>query len=144
MSQRQISDCVNIEIPKIASNEQLFAAFDWADLVVLALKPNLHASGITVLQEAALQGVPVICSDTGGLRAYFSDDEVYFIPPQDSSAVQKAIAKLAGDDALRLQFSARAQARMRTGGLNSRSYARRHAEISRELLSLESIQMTGS
>ncbi len=138
LAEKEISSCRNIEILNISSNPQLFDEFDWADIVVVALKPNLHASGITVLQEAALRGVTIVCSDTGGLQAYFSDEEVYFVPASDPSEIQKAIVKLSGDDNMRWALAERAQARMKTGGLNSRSYARRHAEISKELLARES------
>jgi glycosyltransferase involved in cell wall biosynthesis len=132
-----IYDYTNIEKIIISSNRHLFSAYDWADIVVVALKQNLHASGITVLQEATALGLPVICSDLGGLRAYFSDKEIYFIPAGDPAEIQKAIAKLAGDDQLRWALVERALARMKTGGLNSRSYARRHAELSRELLTFD-------
>ena len=81
--------------------------------------------------------MPVICSNIGGLKAYFSDEEVYFIPHGDPLEIQKAITKLAGDDQLRWALAERAQGRMKTGGLKSRSYARRYAEISRELLARE-------
>jgi glycosyltransferase involved in cell wall biosynthesis len=132
----------NIELVDLFSDEKiaskrLLDLFYWADMVVLTMRSNLHASGITVLQEAAIRGVPVICSDTGGLKAYFPDEEVYFIPLGDPLEIRKAIAKLAGDDHLRWQMAEFAQARMKTGGLNSLSYARRHAEISRELLARE-------
>jgi glycosyltransferase involved in cell wall biosynthesis len=109
--------------------------YDWADIVVVSLKPNLHASGITVVQEAALRGVPVICSDAGGLRAYFSDREVCFVPAQDKAALRQAIEELAADRERRLALAECAQARMGPAGLSSRAYARRHAEISRELMS---------
>ncbi|MBE7249591.1 MAG: glycosyltransferase family 1 protein, partial [Actinomycetospora chiangmaiensis] len=33
--------------------------------IVVPVKPNLHASGNTVMQEAALCGVPIVASDTG-------------------------------------------------------------------------------
>ena len=124
----------NIEILRIKSNSALFAAYDWADIVVVTIKNNRHASGITVLQEATIRGLPVICTDTGGLRAYFSENEICFIPLGDPAGLQKAIATLAGDDPLRWGLVERAQARMTSGGLNSRTYARRHAELSRELL----------
>jgi glycosyltransferase involved in cell wall biosynthesis len=129
----------NIEVIKIDLQHNLLSAYEWADFVLLTIKPNLHASGITVLQEAAVLGSAVICSDTGGLRSYFSDEEVYFIPHGNSSEIQKAIAKLAGDDQLRWGLAARARARMKSGGLSSRSYARRHAELSRELLTPEAV-----
>ena len=66
--------------------------------MVVALKPNLHASGITVLQEAAIRGVAIVCTDTGGLRAYFSDKEIYYIPGSNSFELRNAIRKLAGDN----------------------------------------------
>jgi glycosyltransferase involved in cell wall biosynthesis len=106
-------------------------------MVVVLLKQNLRASGITVLQEATVLGLPVICSDTGGLRAYFSEEEIYFVRPGDPAELQKSIATLAGDDHLRWGLAERAQARMKSGSLNSRSYARRHAELSKELLALD-------
>jgi len=124
----------NIELLHISTDSKLFSAYEWADIILLTIKLNLHASGITVLQEAAVLGVAATCSDIGGLKAYFSDEEVYFIPHGDASEIQKAIATLAGDDQLRWRLAERAQARMRPGDLSSRSYARRHAELSRELL----------
>jgi glycosyltransferase involved in cell wall biosynthesis len=142
LNKKKIYNCNNIEIVDLhlnhtIANKIFLDTFYWADIVVLTLRPNLHASGITVLQEAAIRGVPVICSNIGGLKAYFSDEEVYFIPHGDPLEIQKAITKLAGDDKLRWALAERAQARMKTGGLNSRSYARRYAEISRELLARE-------
>ncbi|HET6377362.1 MAG TPA: glycosyltransferase family 4 protein [Methylocella sp.] len=130
----KIAPFSNIEVLTISSNSQLIEAFDWADLLALTLKPNLHASGITVMEEAAVRGLPIICTDTGGLRAYFSDREAYYVPPGDPAAVQAAIVRLAGDDALRWGLAACAQEKMKSGELSSRAYARRHAEISRELL----------
>ena len=142
LNKKEIYNCNNIEIVDLhlnhtIANKIFLDTFDWADIVVLTLQPNLHASGITVLQEAAIRGVPVICSNIGGLKAYFSDEEVYFIPHGDPLEIQKAITKLAGDDQLRWALAERAQARMKTGGLKSRSYARRYAEISGELLARE-------
>jgi len=48
----------NVEIVCPGTNEQLMALYDWADVVALAIKPNLHASGITVIEEATICGVP--------------------------------------------------------------------------------------
>jgi glycosyltransferase involved in cell wall biosynthesis len=134
LAELEISSYSNVEILNISSNTQLLEAFEWADLLVIALKWNLHASGITVLEEAAVRGVAIICTNTGGLRAYFSDDEVYYVPVGDPSAIRKAIVRLSEDDTLRWTLAARAQERMKNGGLSSRCYARRHAEISRQLL----------
>lgn len=127
-------DVPNVEIVRPQTNDELVALYDWADIVVVPVKPNLHASGITVVQEATLFGLPVICSDTGGLRAYFTDDEVAFVPPQAPLALKQRIAALAADDQRRWAMVERARARIAAGGLTSRGFARRHAELSRELL----------
>jgi glycosyltransferase involved in cell wall biosynthesis len=126
----------NVEIVRLKANDELFALYQWADVMVLAIKPNLHASGITVIQEAALQGIPVICSDTGGLRAYFSDSQVHFVPPQDATALRNTIHYLANHPDMRLELARKAQARMGPSGLSSEAFVRRHVDISRELLAL--------
>ena len=114
----------------------LEALYDWADIVVLPIKPNLHASGITVILEATAFGLPVICTDTGGLRAYFPDDEVRWVPPRDAAALRRAIADLAADDESRWRLVEHARARVQSRNIGSRAYARKHAELSRELLCL--------
>jgi glycosyltransferase involved in cell wall biosynthesis len=100
----------NIECSRVANNAALKAAYDWADVAVVALKPNLHASGLTAIQEATVRGLPVIASDVGGLRACMSEPE-----------------------RARLRVE-RAQRKLRTGGINSVTFVRRHVELSRELL----------
>ena len=127
----------NIEIASLKTNDELSALYQWADVLVLAVKPNLHASGITVIEEAALLGVPVICSDIGGLRAYFSDADVHFVRPQDVNALREAIRQLANDPGARLRLARNAQARMGPKDLSSESFVHRHVEISRELLALD-------
>jgi glycosyltransferase involved in cell wall biosynthesis len=144
LNKEVLKDYNNIELLHISTASKLLSAYEWADIILLTIKPNLHASGITVLQEAAVLGIAAICSDIGGLKAYFSDEEIYFIPHGDASEIQKAIATLAADDQLRWRLAARAQARMRPGDLSSRSYARRHAELSRELLAWEPVPAASS
>ncbi len=124
----------NISVERPADNAALLDLYAWADLVVLAIKPNLHASGITVLQEAALLGIPMICSDTGGLRAYFSDEEVRYVPAWDAPAICNAVKELAEDDASRRELASRAQQRMGDNGLSSISYVLRHVELSKQLM----------
>jgi glycosyltransferase involved in cell wall biosynthesis len=131
---RLVRKAKNIEIVKLHSNAELLALYDWADLVVLAIKPNLHASGITVLQEAALRGVPVICSDMGGLSAYFSDSEVCFFPGRNKLVLEQVIGELGADPEKRILMAERAQARMGPSGLSSRAFVWQHVEISRQLL----------
>src|SRR5262249_55404604 len=106
----------------------------WADLVALALTPNLHASGITVVEEATVYGLPVVCTGTGGLFASFSQGEGRYVMAGRAAEVRAALAALAGDGAACGPLGDKAQRRMRDAGLTSRDFARRHAELSHELV----------
>jgi glycosyltransferase involved in cell wall biosynthesis len=139
VSEHRVKDIPNITKASPRSAQELEALYDWADIVVLTIKPNLHASGITVIMEATVLGLPVVCTDTGGLRAYFRDDEVRYVLPRDTVELRRAIAGLAADDEGRRGMVARARARMQSHDLSSRSYALRHAELSRELLTTEPV-----
>jgi glycosyltransferase involved in cell wall biosynthesis len=115
-------------------NTQLRELYEWADVVVVALKPNLHISGITVIMEAVLMGVPVICTDTGGLRLYFSDEEITYVPPRDVGVIRRAIERLATDDVRRVSMVRKAQEKIERADLTTDARARRMAQLSRELL----------
>ena len=132
----------NIEVITPSSDREVAELYSWADIVVVPLKPNLHASGITVIYEAVLRGVPVVCTDTGGLTAYFSPQEVRYVPAQDPVALRRALEELAEDDQKRFAMAKRAQARMLSSDLSSRSFARRHYEISRELVDDALVRLT--
>jgi len=123
-----------IELIKATTAREVFDLYAWADIVALPLRANMHASGITVLAEAALSGVPVIASDTGGLRSYFSGREVKYVPVGDFLALRHAIRALADDDNLRFRLACAAQERILSDDLSSKSYAMRHREISDRLL----------
>jgi glycosyltransferase involved in cell wall biosynthesis len=134
LSPKLIAGAKNIKLVKLETNNELLQLYDWGDLLVLALKPNLHASGTTVLQEAALRGIPAVCSDVGGLKAYFSENEIRYVRAQDVEAIRRAILEIAADDENRWASIKRVQSRMGVEGLSSESYVRRHVELSRELL----------
>lgn len=123
----------NASLVHPATNDEYLALYRWADVVALALNPNRHGSGITVVEEATVLGVPVVVTDIGGLRGYFSDQEVRYVPATDADAMRKAIAAVA-EDPNSARMVERAQYRMIEAGLTSRGVARRHAQLSRELL----------
>jgi glycosyltransferase involved in cell wall biosynthesis len=134
LDRRMIRNVSNIEIIAATSREEISRLYSWADIVIVPLKHNLHVSGITVVCEAVLRGVPVVCTDTGGLRAYFSEQEIRYVPLNDASAMRRAIEELARDDKARIAMAERAQAHLLSAGLSSHSFARRHCEISEQLL----------
>jgi len=119
----------NSRVVRVATNEELFALYRWADIAVVPLKPNLHASGITAVQEAVTQGIPVVCTDTGGLTDYFTNDEVRYVPIGNAGEMREAIKDIADNVNERSVMVERAQLKMKEGNLNARSFAKRHAEI---------------
>jgi glycosyltransferase involved in cell wall biosynthesis len=132
--QRGLKPGANVTLVHPKTNDEYIGLYRWADLVALALNPNLHGSGITVVEEAVVLGVPVVVADGGALKCYFSEDELRYVPLGDAAAMRTAILALAHDAAERTRLVERAQRRMVDAGLTSRGFALRHAALSRELL----------
>ncbi len=108
-------------------------AYAWADIVVVPLIRNKHASGITVILEAVCAGRPVIATGTGGLRGYFSDSEVYYVPPRDPEQLAMAIEECATKADDTLLRARNAQDKLLAADLTTRGYALRHVALTKEL-----------
>lgn len=132
-ARRKIAAWPHARLATLSNNTELFALYDQADVVVVPVGPNRHASGITAIEEAVARGVAVITTDAGGLRHYFADDAVCYVPVGDAAAMGRAIQELAADAGRRAAMLARAQARMRDC-LNSRAYVARHVALSYEIM----------
>lgn len=127
----------NLQIMQARTNPELFEHFAQAGVVCVPLKPNRHASGITVIQEAVLAGVPVVATATGGLEGYFGPDCVRYVPPADPGALREALQEIALDPEGARERAVRAQRHMAEAGIGAESYIRRHVELSREMLGRE-------
>lgn len=123
---------VSVEVARTAQDST--ALYRWADLMVVPLKENLHASGITALLEATLFGLPVVCTDVGGLRTYFTDEQVFYVPIADSRAMRKAVDTLTADDALRRSLVSKAQERILSADLTAQGFADQHRKLSETIL----------
>lgn len=124
----------NLRVGRARSQAELAAHLAEASVACVPLKPNRHASGITVIQEAVLAGLPVVATGTGGLEGYFGSDAVRYVPPGDPAALRAALLEVAADPEAARARAERAQARMIEVGIGAESYIRRHVEISREML----------
>ena len=124
----------NLQIMQAHSNSELLEHFAEATVVCVPLKYNLHASGITVIQEAVLAGVPVIATATGGLEDYFGADTIRYVPLNDSLALQKALQEVAADTTGAMERATRAQKHMIDAKIGAEFFIRRHVELSREIL----------
>ncbi len=129
----------NVTRQHARSNEQLTAWYRAADVVLVALRSNLHASGLTVLQEAAVFGLPVVCTDVGGLDDYFGRDDLVWVPEGDAAAITSAILALGADPDRRRRLATRAQSRLGEDGIGSRAYIRRQVELSRSILARRAV-----
>lgn len=132
---RLLRDAGNIEARSARSNAELTEAYQGATVVCVPLSTNLHASGITVIQEAVLAGVPVIATDTGGLRDYFTEDEIRYVPIGDARALRHAISEIAGKPEEVVAAANRAQKRMgKDGDLGLDQYIMHHVDITKQIL----------
>jgi len=131
---RLIAHSRNVQVSMPRSAREVAELYTWADLAVVSLMPNLHASGLTVIFEAVLYGLPVVCTDTGGIRGYFPEEEVYYVPPRDPDTLRRGLQDLAAGDQLRFAMANRAQARILSADLSSRAFAHRHYELSLRLM----------
>ncbi len=111
---------------------QARAWFDWADMLVVPLRPNLHASGVTTVLEAVALGIPVIATRSGGLEWYFDEDCVTYVEAGKPDALREAILELTPAEAS--ARAKRAAERFRLADFSTEGYARRHVELSLSLL----------
>ena len=90
--------------------EQLATAYASLDVFVHA---GPHDTFGNTLQEAAASGLPVVAPAAGG-PIDLVDDEItgFLVPPFDADAIATAVAKLAGDPALRVAQGQGARRRM--------------------------------
>ncbi|KAA1012117.1 glycosyltransferase family 4 protein [Paraburkholderia panacisoli] len=124
----------NVEIALFSGIRKQHELYDWADVIVVPLRPNSHASGITVMLEAAAVGKPMVVTNVGALQDYFPEDEAAYIPPFDPQALRDAVDRLAAAPADALRQAQAAAAGLLSRDLTTQHYAMQHVRITREML----------
>ena len=132
-SPRLACDSQNISVSTVTSNAELRKQLAEATVMCVPLIENKHASGITVIQEAVLAGLPVIATDTGGLRSYFGPEHIRYVPVGDAAALREALLEAARHPEQMVSMARRAQKHMLSTDMGAESFIRRHVELSREL-----------
>ncbi|WP_179400606.1 glycosyltransferase family 4 protein [Burkholderia guangdongensis] len=124
----------NVRVASASGLAKQHELYDWADVIVVPLRPNFHASGITVMLEAAALGKPMIVSDVGGLRDYFPHGTAAYVPPFDARAMRHAADAFAAQPEHALECAQAAAERLRERDLTTQAFAAQHVRITRELL----------
>ncbi len=93
------------------SVQDLAALIARADIGVVPNRNDVFTDGIlpTKLMEYAAVGVPAVVARSSATLAYFRDDMVRYVEPEDVGAMADAIVELACDPDLRRNLAARAQ-----------------------------------
>ena len=124
----------NIEIGPVSGMAAQRELYDWADIIVVPLHENQHASGITVIFEGVACCKPVVATNVGGLEAYFSADELTYVPPNDPLALKNALLKLVSDPVASLETAKRAVARLRQSEYTVENFAAQHVALTEKLI----------
>jgi glycosyltransferase involved in cell wall biosynthesis len=124
----------NVEIALFSGIKKQHELYDWADVIVVPLRPNTHASGITVMLEAAAVGKPMVVSNVGALQDYFPASEASYIPPFNPQALREAVDQLAAAPADALRQAQAAAAGLLARDLTTQHYAMQHVWITQEML----------
>nr|WKF56016.1 hypothetical protein HUO10_000460 [Paraburkholderia busanensis] len=124
----------NVEIALFSGIRKQHELYDWADLIVVPLRPNTHASGITVMLEAAAVGKPMVVTNVGALQDYFPAGEAFYIPPFNPQALREAVDQLAASPLDALRQAQAAAAGLLARDLTTQHYAMQHVRVTQEML----------
>ncbi|AFT85740.1 hypothetical protein LMG9964_01894 [Paraburkholderia phenoliruptrix] len=124
----------NVEIALFSGIKKQHELYDWADVIVVPLRPNTHASGITVMLEAAAVGKPMVVTNVGALQDYFPASEACYIPPFNPPALRDAVDQLAAAPMDALRQAQAAAAGLLARDLTTEHYAMQHVRITEEML----------
>ncbi|GBH23718.1 glycosyltransferase [Burkholderia vietnamiensis] len=124
----------NVQIGSASGRAKQHELYAWADVIVVPLRPNFHASGITGMLAAAAVGKPMIVSDVGGLGDYFPHDTAAYVPAFDAQAMRQAADRFVADPSAALACARAAAACLRERNLTTQAFAEQHGRITRDLL----------
>jgi glycosyltransferase involved in cell wall biosynthesis len=136
-TRRRVPKALHASNVRIAPAVGLKAArelYDWADVVVVPLRANSHASGITVVLEAVALGKPLIVTDIGGLRDYFGPEHMWYVGAHDVPGLQQALAGMVADPALVLDRARAASRHFVERDYTTRQFALQHVRLTRDFL----------
>lgn len=124
----------NVEIALFSGLKKQRELYDWADVIVVPLRPNTHASGITVMLEAAAVGKPMVVTNVGAVQDYFPAGEASYVPPFNPQALRDAVDRLAAEPLEALRQARAAAAGLLSRDLTTQHFAMQHVRLTQEML----------
>lgn len=124
----------NFVVRQAAGIEDLIAQYATADVVAVPLKPNMHASGITVAMEGLNAGRPVVITKVGGVEEYFAET-VDYVPPNDAVRMAEAF-RCAAKKATNAELLEHNRQHLIKSGLMIKDYGLRHVLLTRLALGI--------
>lgn len=112
-----------ISVGSSRSIREYRADLEWCDVVVVPVRENSHASGITVALEALSSGRVVVIADTGGVRSYLSQVPIYYEAGNPKALAHALLAVKTGD------YRSPGVVHLPSLGLSGVDYAMRHLHI---------------
>jgi glycosyltransferase involved in cell wall biosynthesis len=114
------------------SHQELRSLYARASVVVVATRPNLHVSGLTVSLEAMATGRPVIITESPGMDDYLHDGSTaLLVPPRRADVLCEGIIRLLDDPAAAEHIGHRGRAAIEQG-LTTAHLARNLARFIRD------------
>lgn len=93
----QLSAPAGVTMYESMPHTQLRDLYGRMSVMVLATRPNLHVSGMTVALEAMATGRPCIITDSPGMDDYVLDNEGGYVVPRDPAAIAARVCELLAD-----------------------------------------------
>jgi glycosyltransferase involved in cell wall biosynthesis len=79
------------------THQQMRELYGRASVVALAVHPNLHLSGLTVLLESMACARPLVATETAGMSEYVESGTTGYLVERNSEAIAGAIGGLLAD-----------------------------------------------
>ncbi|WNM25341.1 glycosyltransferase [Demequina capsici] len=128
---RRLAAHANVTVRQAHGSAGMRKEYADADVVVVPLAENDHASGATTVLQALSSGLPLVVTRTGGIELYAGDVAEYCEPGDAASladAIDRAYAR--ADDALGAEH-------MTSSGLTQLDFVARHVLLTRAILAGE-------
>lgn len=135
IDRKQAERVRNLHIPENVTQEDFRHFYGRATYIAVPMFENIF-SGITVAIEAAVGGVPLLATRTGGVPTYFNESEALYVDVNAADSMRDRVLAQSASD--RQDMARLAQQRYQQDDLTTLGMIRRYAEMTAEILTPKS------